>query len=194
MTTVQTHSAERALSGGSTEAQLKDRMLAGLGGDPKAHAALLRAVAPLLRSYFARRMREDPGEVEDLVQETLIAIHTRRGSFDRDRRFTPWLFSIARHKLVDHYRRSFRYQPTEGLEEILVTEGFEQSSNAAMDVDRLLGALPGKQARAIRDTKIQGLSVAEAAERAGLSLSDVKVSVHRGMKALSGCVATANCR
>ena len=194
MTTVQAHGADRALRAGSTEAQLKARMLAGLGGDPKAHAALLRAVAPLLRSYFARRMRDDPGDVEDLVQETLIAVHTRRGSFDRDRKFTPWLFSIARHKLVDHFRRTFRHQPTEGLEEILVTEGFEQSSNAAMDVDRLLETLPIKQARAIRDTRIQGLSIAEAAERAGLGLSDVKVSVHRGLKALSGCVATANCR
>ena len=194
MTTVQAHRADRAPRTGSTEAQLKDRMLAGLGGDPKAHAALLRAVAPLLRSYFARRMRDDAGEVEDLVQETLIAVHTRRGSFDPDRKFTSWLFSIARHKLVDHYRRSFRYQPTEGLEEILVSEGFEQSSNAAMDVDRLLASLPIKQARAIRETKLHGLSIAEAAERAGLGLSDVKVSVHRGMKALTGCLATGNCR
>ena len=194
MTTVQAHRTNPALRTGSTEAQLKERMLAGLGGDPRAHAALLGAVAPLLRSYFARRMRDDAGEVEDLVQETLIAVHTRRASFDRDRKFTPWLFSIARHKLVDHYRRTFRHQPTEGLEEILVSEGFEQSSNAAMDVDRLLDTLPIKQARAIRETKLHGLSVAEAAERAGISLSDVKVSVHRGMKALTGCVATAGCR
>lgn len=178
----------------STEGQLKSRMLAGLEGDASAHAGLLRAVTPLLKSFFARRLRDDAGDLEDLVQETLIAVHTRRGSFDRDRPFTPWLYSIARHKLMDHFRRSYRHHPIEGLEDILVAEGFEQSSNAAMDVDRLLQTLPRKQARAIRDTKVLGLSVAEVAARAGLSVSDVKVSVHRGMKALTGCVATADCR
>lgn len=178
----------------STEGQLKSRMLAGLDGDASAHADLLRAVMPLLKSFFARRLRDDSGEVEDLVQETLIAVHTRRGSFDRERPFTPWLYSIARHKLMDHFRRSYRHQPIEGLEEILVAEGFEQSSNAAIDVDRLLRTLPHKQARAIRDTKLLGLGVAQVAARAGLSVSDVKVSIHRGMKALTSHVATADCR
>lgn len=178
----------------SSEAQLKARMLAGLGGDARSHAELLREVAPLLRSFFARRLHDGVDEAEDLVQETLIAVHTRRGSFDRDRPFTPWLFSIARHKLVDHFRRSHRHQPIDGLEEILVSEGFEQSSNAAMDVDRLLQTLPAKQALAIRETKLHGLSVADVAARTGLSVSDVKVSVHRGMKTLSGCLETADCR
>ncbi len=177
----------------ATEVELKARMLEGLEGSASAHNALLRSIAPLLRSFFSRRIHGDFADVEDLVQETLIAIHTRRGSFDRDRAFTPWLFSIARHKLVDHFRRGFRHQPIEGLEDILVAEGFEESSNAAMDVERLLGTLPAKQARAIRETKIQGLSVADVAVRAGMSISDVKVSVHRGMKSLSGCLATADC-
>jgi RNA polymerase sigma-70 factor (ECF subfamily) len=139
-------------------------------------------------------MHDDHSQIEDLVQETLIAIHTRRGSFERDRPFTPWLFSIARHKLVDHFRRTVRHQPIDGLEDILVSEGFEQSSNAALDVDRLLQALPAKQAHVIRETKIQGLSVAEVAAQRGISQSDVKVSVHRGLKTLAGCVTAGGCR
>ncbi len=178
----------------TTEAELKSRMIDGLGGNARAHADLLRAVTPLLRSFFGRRMHDDPSEIEDLVQETLIAVHTRRGSYDRDRAFTPWLFSIARHKLVDYFRRTVRHQPIDGLEDILVSEGFEQSSNAAMDVDRLLQTLPNKQALAIRETKINGLSVAEVAARAGLSASDVKVSVHRGLKSIGRSLATAECR
>lgn len=174
----------------STEADLKSQMIAGLDGDAKAHASLLRAVAPLLRSFFARRMRDHAGEVEDLVQEALFAVHTRRGSFDHRRPFTPWLFSIARHKLVDQLRRRGHHQSIDSLSDILVVEGFEHSSNAALDVERLLQALPRKQARAIRDTKILGLSVAEAAASAGMSASDVKVSVHRGLKALAGYLAT----
>ncbi len=193
MTAGKAQIATRSLPQRSSEPQLKAKMLEGLDGDSKAHSALLQAITPLLRAFFGRRMQNNPGDVEDLVQEALIAVHTRRESFDRTRAFTPWLFSIARHKLVDHYRRGYRYQPLEGLEEILTTEGFEQSSNAAMDVERLLQTLPEKQARVIRETKLQGLSVAEVAARAGLGASDVKVSVHRGMKALSGCVATAGC-
>ncbi len=183
----------RSSSSRTTEVELKSRMIQGLDGDARSHAALLREVTPLLRSFFGRRLRDDHSEIEDLVQETLIAIHTRRGSFERDRPFTPWLFSIARHKLVDHFRRTVRHQPIDGLEEILVSEGFEQSSNAALDVDRLLQALPAKQARVIRETKINGLSVAEVAARAGISESDVKVSVHRGLKTLTGCVAAGGC-
>jgi RNA polymerase sigma-70 factor (ECF subfamily) len=194
MTATYASTATRTSRSRSTEIGLKSRMLAGLEGDAGAHAALLRAVTPLLRSFFGRRLHDDTADVEDLVQETLIAVHTRRGSFDRDRPFTPWLFSIARHKLVDHFRRSFRHQPIDGLEDILVAEGFEQSSNAAMDVDRLLQILPEKQARVIRETKIYGLSVADVAARAGLSVSDVKVSVHRGLKTLAGCAAEGTCR
>lgn len=175
-----------------SEAQLKSQMLAALEGDANAHVRLLRAITPILRSFFARRMRDDAGYVEDLVQESLIAVHTRRGSFDRGRPFTPWLFSIARHKLVDHFRHTRRHQPIEGVADILASEGFEESSNAAMDVHRLLRTLPEKQARAIRETKIAGLSVADVAARVGIGISDVKVSVHRGMKALASQVATAS--
>lgn len=173
----------------ANEAHLKARMIAGLDGDAAAHSTLLRAITPLLRAFFARRMPDDAGDIEDLVQEVLIAVHTRRSSFDRDRAFTPWLYSIARHKLVDHFRHTVRHQPIEGLEEILVAEGFEQSSNAAMDIDRLLARLPAKHARAIRATRVNGLSVAEVAAQTGWTVSDVKVSAHRGMKVLSAAAA-----
>lgn len=193
MITATAKSPTRSTQARSTEAQLKAKMLEALSGDAKAHAALLRNVSPILRAFFSRRLQDDWAEVEDLVQETLIAVHTRRHSFDRERAFTPWLFSIARHKLFDQFRKSRRHQPIDGLDDILVAEGFEQSSNAAMDVNRLLASLSEKQARAIYETKILGRSVAEAAERARISVSDVKVSVHRGLKALTNRVATGGC-
>ena len=160
-------------------------MCDGLDGDSGAHEALLTALVPMLRSFFGRRLRGADDDVEDLVQEALIAIHTRRVTYDRARPFTAWAYAIARHKMIDHFRRTRQHVPFELLEDILVAEGFEASSSARMDVDRLLEELPPKQARAIRDTKIQGLSVAEAADGADISESDVKVSVHRGLKALS---------
>ena len=160
-------------------------MLAGLAGDGESHACLLAALVPLLRSFYRRRLRDDEDNAEDLVQEALIAVHTRRASYDRGRPFTAWLYAIARYKLVDHFRRCRRFQPIEDLSEILVAEGFEDATLALMDVQRLLESLPAKQARLIRDTKLEGLSVTEAARSARVGISDVKVSVHRGLKSLA---------
>ena len=160
-------------------------MVAGLGGDPQAHESLLTALVPLLRSFYRRRIRDAADDAEDLVQETLIAVHTRRASYDRNRPFTAWLYAIARYKLVDHFRRRRRLCPLEELSEILVTEGFEDASAAVLDVGRLLEGLPAKQAGLIRDTKLDGFSVTEAAKRARVGTSDVKVSVHRGLQALA---------
>ena len=171
-----------------SDEQLRALMLAGLDGNGEAHAALLGLLASLLRPFYRRRMRADADDIEDLVQETLIAVHDRRASYDRRRAFTPWLFAIARYKMIDHFRRRSRLQPIDGLDEMLVAEGFEDASLARVDVARLLDRLPPKQARAIRDTRIEGLSVAEAAARAGIGESDVKVSVHRGLKALAARV------
>jgi len=168
----------------ASEEELRQLMVSGLDGNAADHAALLRLLVPLLRAFYRRRSDGGQDDIEDLVQETLIAVHTRRATYDRDRAFTAWLFAIARYKMIDHFRRSRRHQPIEGLEEILIAEGFEDASSARMDVDDLLGALPPKQARMIRATRIDGLSVAEAAEADGIGESDVKVSVHRGLKTL----------
>lgn len=168
-----------------SEAQLRSLMTAGLDGDASSHRALLQALVPLLSSFFGRRLRNADSDVEDLVQETLISVHAKRSTYDRDRPFTAWLFAIARYRLVDHYRRRRVTVAIEDVEAMLVTEGFESASSARMDVDALLSTLTPKQARAIRDTHLKGLSIAEAASDAGIGESDVKVSVHRGLKALT---------
>lgn len=164
-------------------------MIGGLDGSAADHAALLRALVPLLRAFYRRRMTSGADDIEDLVQETLIAVHTRRGTYDRDRAFTAWLFAIARYKMIDQFRRNRWTVPIEGLEDMIVAESFENASGARMDVDALLDTLPPKQARAIRATRIEGASVAEAAAAARIGESDVKVSVHRGLKALAAKVA-----
>lgn len=169
----------------ASEAQLKDWMVADLDGDGTAQNRLLRALAPMMRSFFARRLRGANDDVEDLVQETLIAIHTRRASYDRARPFTAWAYAVARYKMIDHFRRTRQHASFEDLADILVAEGFQDAASARLDVDTLLEEISPKQARAIRATKIDGLSIAEAAESAGISEADVKVSVHRGLKALA---------
>lgn len=166
------------------EDALRGLMIGGLDGDAAAHAALLRLLVPLLRGFYRRRASGSDDDIEDLVQETLIAVHTRRATYDRERAFTAWLFAIARYKMVDHFRRVRRLHPIDGLEELLVADDFEPAASARLDVEDLLAALPSKQARMIRATRLHGLSIAEAAEADGIGESDVKVSVHRGLKAL----------
>jgi RNA polymerase sigma factor (sigma-70 family) len=168
-----------------SEEQLRELMVGSLEGNAAAHAAVLSALVPLLRSFFRRRANAAADDVEDLVQETLIAVHARRATYDRNRRFTAWLFAIARYKMIDHFRRRRHECHVEELDDLLIAEGFEDASVAQMDVERLLNGLPAKQANAIRGTRIDGLSIAETATQTGIGESDVKVSVHRGLKALA---------
>ena len=169
----------------ASETQLKAWMIGGLDGDASCQTRLLRALVPILETFYRRRMQDRQGDIDDLIQETLIAVHTRRATYDRDRLFSGWLFAIARYKMIDHFRKGGRTCTMEGLEDILVTEGFEDESNAGMDIDRLLSELPIKQAEAIRAIRLDGLSTSEAATRAKIGESDVKISVHRGLKALA---------
>ena len=168
----------------ANEDQLRAWMVGGLDGVAADHACLLRALVPILSAFHRRRVFASD-DIEDLVQETLIAVHTRRATYERDRAFTAWLFAIARYKMIDHFRRTRIMVPIEEIEDILMVEGFEASSGARLDIEDLLGTLPAKQARMIRATHIDGASVAEAAAASGYGESDVKVSVHRGLKALA---------
>lgn len=172
----------------STEDQLRSLMVAGLAGDRAAHSALLRALLPVLRAFFRRRMGDD-AHCEDLVQEVLIAVHEKRATYDPQRPFGGWLYAIARYKMIDHFRRYRRECPLEGFEDILAAPETADSSDARHDVDGLLAGISPKQAAMIRATHLEGLSIAEAAERHSISASDVKISVHRGLKALAERIA-----
>jgi RNA polymerase sigma-70 factor, ECF subfamily len=170
-------------------------MLAGLGGDAAAYRTLLDRLSRHLRAYFNRRLSRagrSGSEAEDLVQETLLAIHTSRHTYDPSEPLTPWAHAIARYKLIDYFRRTRAIGAQVPLEEsaAIVAENDDQAgAESSLDLDTLLGQLPDKMQRAIRCVKIEGLSVAEAAQRCGMSESAVKVNVHRGLKALSRAVA-----
>lgn len=168
-----------------SEEQLWALMTRGMDGDAGAHESLLRIIAPMLRRFYRHRLAHLDDQIEDLVQETLIAVHVRRASYQRDRPFAPWLYAIARYRMIDHLRRQRAALTLDALDQMLASEGFEDACGARMDVTRLLSNLTPKQARAIRDTHIEGRTVAEAAAAARISVADVKVSVHRGMKRLA---------
>jgi RNA polymerase sigma factor (sigma-70 family) len=164
------------------EAELKALMLAALDGDQSAYRQLLRRLVPILRIYLGRRVASGQEDIEDIVQETLLAIDTRRITYDRARPFTPWVFAIAHHKFVDLVRR--RRMTMALTEDLIGDDGSGDGILAGIDVGNLLDTLPVKQADAIRAVKLEGMSVAEAADRQGIGKSDIKVSIHRGLKSL----------
>lgn len=151
-------------------------------GNKQAYAALLEACRRWLRGYYSRRIA--PSSLDDLVQETLIALHTKRASWDSERPFLPWLAAIARYRWVDHLRKLYRADEHELHEDLLGTDD-EPAIAARISIDRLLGLLPPAQERAIALVKIEGLSIAEAAAETGQSESLVKVNIHRGLKKLA---------
>ena len=172
-----------------TEPELKALMLAGLDGDQAAHGRLLAALAPRLRAYFARRVGRDATEAEDLVQETLLAIHLKRGMYDPGQPLTPWVHAIARYKLIDAWRRKGA-RPTEplGEDDDLPGPDDHEGAMARRDLDQLLERLPPRQGALLRDVRVEGLTMAEAAERRNMSVAAVKVTLHRSLKALQAMV------
>lgn len=168
------------------EDRLKALMLRGQAGDAAAWRELLSLLGVRLRAYFARRMdRSAASDVEDLVQETLLAVHRRRMTYDPAQPFTAWAHAVARYKLIDHWRRNRirQHVPIDDVAEWL-TEPEAESPSARGDLDRVLSSLPEKQQKLVRDVKIEGLSLAEAGARIGLSEGAAKVSLHRALKAL----------
>lgn len=167
------------------EVRLKVLMLAASSGNEKAYEQLLAAAAVRLRNYFGRRLGRDAAEIEDLVQDTLIAIHRRRDSYDPSLPFTAWLHAIARYKLIDHYRRTGvrSHVRLDDIDDPVAADTLAPAL-AAADIERLLATLTQKQRAAIQLTRIEGRSVEEAAALTGQSSSGIKVSVHRGLKKL----------
>lgn len=176
------------------EAELKQLMVAGLDGDVAAYRNLLERISRLLRSYYRTklsRIGREGTEAEDLMQEVLMAIHTRRHTYDTNEPFLPWMYAVARYKLIDHLRRtrsSLANVPIDEAEEVIADEDYA-GIESGHDLHKLMVDLPDKMRRAIECVKLEGLSVAEAAVRCGTSQSAIKVNVHRGLKRLAAGIA-----
>jgi RNA polymerase sigma-70 factor (ECF subfamily) len=172
------------------ETQLRELMMASLAGDAAAYRDLLSELAARLRGYFRKRLAAAyAADAEDLVQETLLAVHGRRATYDPSRPFTAWVYAIAGYKLADYLRRR-REQPTADLDEgeSAAAEDLSEGALAQLDLHRLLEAIPAGPRTWIRSVRIEGRSIAEVAAHAGVSSAAVKVGIHRGLRALAGKV------
>ncbi len=175
----------------ASEDRLRDLLVRGLAGDAPAYHACLKELSAHLRAFLRRRLARLPDEVEDLVQETLLAVHNQRHTYDAGQPLTAWVHAIARYKLVDLLRRRARRDalndPLDDEFDVLVSSDTE-ASDARRDLAKLLERLPDRQRLPIVHMKLEGMSVVEVARMTGMSESAVKVGVHRGLRALAAMI------
>jgi RNA polymerase sigma factor (sigma-70 family) len=154
-------------------------------GDSDAHEAVLRFCLQWLTRYFSGKIHVD--QVQDLVQETLISVHIKRASYDASRPFLPWLAAIARYRWIDRLRKIYR---TEYADLDVEPEAIDPEDGiaASISIERILQLLPQKQQESITLVKLQGHSVAEAAQMTGMSESNIKMNIMRGIRKLSALV------
>jgi RNA polymerase sigma-70 factor (ECF subfamily) len=172
----------------STETRLHALLVRGMDGDESAYRSFLQTAATHLRAYLRRRKARWPDDVEDLVQESLLAIHNQRHTYDRAAPLTAWMYAISKYKLIDWLRRHARqdqYNDPLGDEHELFSSTDMDAAEAGRDLGKILDLLPEQQRAAIVHTKLDGWSVRDTASHLRMSEANVKVTVHRGLKALA---------
>jgi RNA polymerase sigma factor (sigma-70 family) len=174
---------QRRSSGGTgTNGDWGALMTAAQSGNAQAYRRLLTEISLWLRRYYTRRL--PAAMVEDVTQDTLLAIHEKRHTYDPARPFEPWLAAIARYKWIDRLR-ALKAAPTEALSNDISIGDHGEAVTSAWSLERLLRELRPAQSDVIRLVKLQGLTVEEAASRTGQSVSLVKVNIHRGLNRLA---------
>lgn len=158
-------------------------------GDREAYRRLLEEITPYLRS-LASRLIQNRGDIEDAVQDALLALHAVRHTYDPMRPFGPWLVAIARRRFIDGLRRrgraASRETPLEAEHETFEAPGtnLQETASDRRALREALGALPPAQREAIRMLKLEEMSLREAASASGTSIAALKVATHRGLKSL----------
>jgi len=164
-----------------------DLLEAASGGDARAYTRFLQTVTPVLRGVIRARGRGlGDGTCEDVVQEVLLAIHLKRHTWMAGTPVRPWLYAIARYKVVDAFRaRGRRVElPIEDFAETLAAD-LGPDPTEAMDMGRMIGLLGGRAAEIVRKIGVEGASVAETGQALNMSEGAVRVALHRAFKELA---------
>ena len=163
--------------------RLASWMAAAQGGDEAAYRALLGAIQPMVFGYIRKRINSAEA-AEDISQEVLLTVHRVRHTFSPDRPFEPWLFAITRSRLIDYLRKLKRISAAEVMMDVMPEARELAAETTGENALEILSRLPDGQREAFSMLKIEGLSTREAAERAGISVSALKVRAHRAYKAI----------
>jgi RNA polymerase sigma-70 factor, ECF subfamily len=171
------------------EDEWTDLMRSAIAGDDAAYHRLLKAVTPVLRAGARRglaRAGQPPDQAEDIVQEILLAVHLKRHTWDSEAPFAPWLFAIARNKLIDALRRRGRriFVNIDDFAETLPGEAPQETASAT-EVAAHLGALPQRQRDVLQSIAVDSTSIKDTAAKFSMSEGAVRVALHRGLAALT---------
>ena len=179
-----------------TENRWSELMRAANAGDEGAYRALLGELAPLLRKIAAQglsRAGTGNADVEDVMQEVLLAVHLKRHTWVETEPFSPWLHAIARNKVIDCLRRRGRRVVIE-IEDVahLLAADPVPDATARRDVQRMVGSLNGRQRDVVGMISLDGASIEETAGQLGMTEGAVRVALHRGIAALSALYGKAS--
>jgi RNA polymerase sigma-70 factor (ECF subfamily) len=171
------------------EQEWRRQFMAARAGDEAAYRGFLGSVATCLRAWARRaltRAGRSPAEAEDIVQETLIALHTRRHTWDAAQAVTPWVHGIARHKLIDALRKRTGHDHLDiaDLAEVLPGDAASPAALPAIDVARMIATLPERQARIVRGVFLEEKRAGELGQELAMSEGAVRVALHRALKQL----------
>jgi len=171
--------------GGKDEVELARLMRAALAGDEKAYADFLHRVAALVRGFVRRRTAAGGVDPEDIVQDTLLAIHLKRHTWRRDAPVLPWVYAIARFKLIDAFRRRGRRIEVD-IDAIAETAAAPEAETVSeRDLARVLESLSPGQRSVVSAISVDGRSIGETAARLGMSETAVRVALHRALAAIA---------
>lgn len=180
------------------ESRWRDLMESSQQGDQVAYARLLRELLPLLRRVVGRKWRS-PQDVEDIVQDILLSVHSVRHTYEPARPFMPWLMTITSRRIADAARRLSSRAANETTVDIMPetssgdgTKNHDDVSNDRQDLQMALSELSDGQREAVELMKLQGLSLEEAALKTGKSVAALKVTVHRALKAMRASMEKKN--
>jgi RNA polymerase sigma-70 factor (ECF subfamily) len=180
----------------SLGAQVRERedqwtglMRAAISGDSAAYHRLLKAVTPVLRAAARRglaRAGQPVDQSEDIVQDILLAVHLKRHTWDTDAPFAPWLFAIARNKLIDALRRRGRrvFVNIDDFAESIPSEAPAETASAG-EIATLLKSLSERQREVLQSISIEGTSIKDTAAKFSMSEGAVRVALHRGLASLT---------
>jgi RNA polymerase sigma-70 factor (ECF subfamily) len=173
-----------------TEDEWTGLMRSAISGDSAAYHRLLKAVTPVLRAAAARRGLARAGQPvdqsEDIVQDILLAVHLKRHTWDASAPFAPWLFAIARNKLIDALRRRGRriFVSIDDFAETLPGEPPAETASAG-EVAAQLQSLPARQRDVLQAIAVDSVSIKDTAAKLAMSEGAVRVALHRGLASLT---------
>jgi RNA polymerase sigma-70 factor (ECF subfamily) len=164
-------------------------MRAAIGGDSSSYRRLLDELTPVLRVVASRGFAHhklSPEDVDDVVQETLLALHLKRHTWDQSRRLLPWVHAVARNKVIDNLRRRGKgtYLPIDDVSETLADDQQSRQMNN-VDAKSIINKLKGREREIVLAISIEGATAQQVAQRLAMTEGAVRVALHRALQSLA---------